>query len=744
MRPPILWIAFAFGLGLAAGLLFFGDGGSGTGAGFVLLPVLVAALAIHRRAPLGAAVGVMAVAGVLWGGAAQRARAATCAGRWGRPARPAGSVAAIVRLTDPATLAGGVVDAAVQGGACGGPVRIRWPEGSAAHGGTTWLVAGRWLGTADRGVLVARRVRVLDPARRGRGAWRDRVAERSERLFGSRAPLVDALVIDRRAELDPAVRERYSRSGLAHILSISGLHVGFIAAWLALLLRRLGLRPRAQVVWSLVLIAAYLWLLGLPAPALRSAVMLAVLDIARLRQRIVAPRGFIGVAAIAVLFVDPWAIRSVGAWLSVIAVSAVIWGGRVVHGKPRWQRALLPSAAATLATAPITGWSFGVVAPIGIFANLVAIPVGAVAVPGVLLALLASWLSTGLATLLAAGSGVTLAALDLVARGAAAVPGGHVVSEPGWRAAALWTAIAAAAWWLWHAPRRPGLVGARVAFLVAILSWAVALDAHRAGDEDGRLTIHFLDVGQGDAAVLRTPAGRWIVVDGGPRVPGRDAGARVVVPFLKRHRAESVALLVATHGDADHLGGLPAVIDAFRPRMVLEPGEPLGRPLYLEFLAMVEESGAAWHPARAGDRIELDGVLLEVLSPDSAWVSQPMDVNEHSVVLRVTYGGVRVLLTGDAGLPVEERIAGRVGGVDLLKVGHHGSRSATGDAWLAELRPTWAVISVGRGNRYGHPAPEVLERLARQGITVFRTDRAGTITFVFDGQRAHTDIRHHD
>jgi competence protein ComEC len=158
----------------------------------------------------------------------------------------------------------------------------------------------------------------------------------------------------------------------------------------------------------------------------------------------------------------------------------------------------------------------------------------------------------------------------------------------------------------------------------------------------------------------------------------------------------------------------------------------------------VERSGAEWHAARAGDRVTLDSVTLQVLSPDAGWMATPVDVNDHGVVLLVTYGATRIVLMADAGLPVEARLAGTVGPVDVLKVGHHGSRSATGEAWLDELKPVLAVISVGAHNNYGHPAPEVLERLARHGIPVLRTDRGGTITYRTDGHRAFTDISHHD
>src|SRR5438445_334613 len=616
MRPPILFLTVAFGVGLWAGLdpLVF----PGAALWGVALPLIAAAACLAARAPLGAAVGIMGVAGLLWGTAAVREREATCAGAWSREQGAGSSKAATVRLADPAPASGGIAEAEGLGGACGGSVRLRWPEDHAARGGPTWVVAGKWSGSG----LVVGRTRALGLVARGRGA---------------------------------------------------------------------------------------------PTAAL---------------------------AALGVLVQDPWALQSVGAWLSVAGVGAVVWAGRAFARAPRLARLAAPALVTTLVTAPISAFAFGTVAPIGVLANLIAIPLAGVAVPGLVIALMLSWLASGPAHLIAAGAGLGLALLDLVARGAAGVPGGHVVMVAGWQAALMWAAVAAAAWWLWNSPRRRWLIAARLAFCATIFVATsfrdvVSLDACRC------LTVHFLDVGQGDAAALRTPNGRWIVIDGGPRTPERDAGRRVVVPFLRDQGVGRVAVVVATHGDADHLGGLPAVVEAFPSELVLEPGEPLGRPLYLEFLAGVEASGARWHGARAGDRVEVDSVVLEVLSPDSLWLRMPLDVNDHGVVLRVRYGAVRLLFQADAGLPVEGRLAGKVGRVDLLKVGHHGSRTATSDEWLDELAPREAVISVGRNNHYRHPAPAVLERPARHGVTVFRTDRNGTITFSTDGHgewvRSHHD-----
>src|SRR5881398_1475010 len=355
MRPPILVITVAFGVGLWAGGSELGGWGSG-------LAVLAVAVWLARQAPLGAAVGVVGVAGLLWGAAARRQHEATCEGRW----KGNGTRAAIVRLGDPAPDSGGPVEADVVEGRCGGALRLRWPDGIPARGGTTWGVAGWWVGSDGHGVLVVRRAKLLDAEPRGRGAVRGRLAAQSAALFGRRAPIVDALVFAPNAALDPDVRERYARSGLAHILSISGLHVGFLAAWLGLILRKLGPSPRHRAVASGGVLLGYLWLLGFPAPALRATAMLVVDDVARLRQRVAAPRGVIALSALAVLLIDPLALYSIGAWLSVSAIAAVIWAGRAT-ARGHWAvRALAPAAAATLLTAPITAFAFGTVAPIGV------------------------------------------------------------------------------------------------------------------------------------------------------------------------------------------------------------------------------------------------------------------------------------------------------------------------------------------------------------------------------------------
>ncbi|HEY6947788.1 MAG TPA: ComEC/Rec2 family competence protein, partial [Gemmatimonadales bacterium] len=251
-------------------------------------------------------------------------------------------------------------------------------------------------------------------------------------------------------------------------------------------------------------------------------------------------------------------------------------------------------------------------------------------------------------------------------------------------------------------------------------------------DGPGTLALDFLDVGQGDGAVLRTPHGRFVVIDAGPRTEQRDAGRRVVVPFLSRQAAPAISALIVSHAHADHVGGAAAVLDRFRTGLVIEPGRPFADPAYYRFLDEVAVDGVPWHPGRPGDRFVLDGVAFTLLHPDTTWPGLGDDLNEDSLVLLVEFGGFRALFPGDAGFAAEAWLRGRVGRVSLLKVGHHGSRGSTGDAWLEELAPRAAVISVGRNN-YGHPAAETLRRLDARGTDVRRTDRDGEIHVATDG-----------
>jgi competence protein ComEC len=191
---------------------------------------------------------------------------------------------------------------------------------------------------------------------------------------------------------------------------------------------------------------------------------------------------------------------------------------------------------------------------------------------------------------------------------------------------------------------------------------------------------------------------------------------------------------VVSHVHADHLGGLPSVMDRVHPALVVEPGADVTDPRYAAWLGRLLAEHTAWHAMRTGEQVTLDGVRLTALHPTPGWKGWGQDVNEDSLVLLLEFGDFQALFAGDAGFPAESAMAGHLRPVDVLKVGHHGSRGSTGDGWLTALAPKVAVVSVGR-NDYGHPSPAALARLAAHGVAVHRTDLEGPVTVTTDGRR---------
>jgi competence protein ComEC len=342
-------------------------------------------------------------------------------------------------------------------------------------------------------------------------------------------------------------------------------------------------------------------------------------------------------------------------------------------------------------------------------------------------------LSLGAGQVMAGSAGLLLAGLERVALLAGSVPLGSVTGTAGLRFAVPWCVVLTMALVLtrrgftsWRRAKRTLAIGSVAAWVpIAVPAWV----------ERGRdqvLSIHMLDVGQGDAIAVRTPRGRWLLIDGGPRGRAGDAGQRVVLPFLRRHRVDRLDAVIVSHGDADHLGGVPAVLRSLDVSLVLEPGQPVGTGLYLDFLSSVDRLGVPWRVGRAGDSLTIDSVTLAILHPRAAWLKGQLSPNENSLVVHLRYGCFDALLTGDVGSAVERDLLPSLTPVEVLKVGHHGSSGGTEGPWLDRLSPVVAVISVGP-NRYGHPAPTVLKRLAERRIDTWRTDRHGTVTIGTDG-----------
>lgn len=605
-----------------------------------------------------------------------------------------------------------------------------------APAGSIVTVTGAEPVLGERGLLLREGAVTLRRAPGLLARWRNHVAAGLDRRFGDDAGLARALLIADSHGLAPELRERYTDAGLVHILSISGLHVGIIGGALLLLVEALRLPAMGGRVAAMALVLCYVLAIGAPPAAMRSAALFAAVSMTRLMQRPTNPWAPFAIAALAPL-VEPRTVLELGWQLSISGYAGVLAAGRASRRllPERWRgwrvqvpRELMMGLLTTLATAPLVAWHFGRLSLVGVVSNLAAGPVVAVMQPTLFLAMLAP--GDALGSFVADAARPMMRALDAVASAAAAVPGAAVNVAPTLFAAVIAglavTALMAATW------SREWARWAIVALgSAALLIW---VPAPRLG-HDGRLEVHVLDVGQGDAVAIRTPLGRWILVDAGRAWSSGDAGRSTVLPYVRR-RGGALALFVLTHPHADHVGGAASVIRALRPAVVRDAAFVTGSMPYARMLAAARHVGSEWARVRLDERLEIDGLHLEFLAPDSAWTVSLTDPNEASTILRVDYGERSILLTGDAEVGLENwllKAAPERLDVDILKVGHHGSSTSSTQDFVDAVSPRVALVSVGLANTYGHPSPVVMQRLLDAGATVLRTDQLGSLVLRSDG-----------
>jgi len=370
----------------------------------------------------------------------------------------------------------------------------------------------------------------------------------------------------------------------------------------------------------------------------------------------------------------------------------------------------------------------------GVLANAIAVPLTGILVPAAALALVLSYVWLPLAKLPAMGASWVLRAIVWAARTFAVMRFGDLrLPDPDRLQVIAFILAMIVAMLLVR--RRPLLAASGLAALMVAALWLTLAPAHPQFTP-GVLEITGIDVGQAESTLVITPQGKTLLVDaGGPLGPwksGFDFGEDVVAPYLWSRGFSHLDAVVVTHGHSDHIGGMPGVVAAFHPRELwlgVNPETPALRQLRRE----IQSQGAQVFSRAAGDRFEYGGAEFRVLAPPRDWHVAAQPRNNDSLVLLITYGHTSALLTGDAEKPVEREMVLEQPRADLLKVAHNGSNTSTTPEFLEAVRPSYAVIYVGAHNSFGHPRREVLERLAQAHVLTYRTDTAGTVTFLLNG-----------
>jgi competence protein ComEC len=553
---------------------------------------------------------------------------------------------------------------------------------------------------------------------------------------GPQQGLVRAMVLGDRAGVDEDVAEAFRIAGTYHVLALSGAQVALVAGLLLLAARKLGLGPGASAVGCALAVSAYAAFAGGDTPVVRAAVMAVVLFLGRGLGLGGDAGNLLGLAALLLLAGSPSSALDPSFQLSFAAtLGLVLLSSRFAAAMPTLPRllalALGASVAAQLALLPLLAVHFHRLSPAALAMNLVAGPLASAVLVAGFLVLAAAAVAPPLAPL--AASAAHFAADLLLRSGTLAADATALdvrVPTPGALAVVLLVGGLGAI-------ARSGLRPA------ALAATGLGVAGHLLGPGaavDGRLHLAVLDVGQGDALVLTSPRGRVMLVDAGRADGPFDSGEDVVSPYLWALGHRRVESMLLTHGHPDHAGGLPFVGRTFRARWAFEGPGAIDDPSYLRFERSMRALGVPRLSLARGARWDWDGVRLEVLGPRGPAGPPARVRNDHSLVLRVRYGEVSLLLTGDVERVGEDALA--PGRVDVLKVAHHGSRSSSGAGFLAGTRPRLAIVSVGGRNPFGHPSPDVLARLHGSGSIVLRTDRHGTVEIATDGGRIwHLDRR---
>ena len=582
------------------------------------------------------------------------------------------------------------------------------------------------------------------------------------------ASLLTGILLGVEAGIPKRVMEAFSATNTTHIIAISGFNISVLAGMLSMAARRLAGRRRMALL-TIAGIAAYTILVGASASVVRAAIMGSLYLLARHFGREGDVLTGCLLAAFLMTLHNPLVLWDVGFQLSFAATLGLILYARPFEERaqallgrvlpPGWadralsllSDALLVTLAAQLTTFPLLLHYFGRLSVVSLLANGLILPVQpAIMFCGGLAAGLGLvWLPLG--RVLGWLAWLPLTYTIRVVEWAASFPWASVPVEgfSSWAVAAWYGALAFLTWGLrwgsegWRTLR--DRLRARIStalslgllLAAALLIWAAVLSL-----PDGRLHVVFFDVGEGDSIFIQTPHGHQILVDGGPSPSLLLGGLGRAMPFWDR----SLDLVVLTHPDEDHLAGLVPVLKRYRVGHAMEPALPHETPLAEEWGRLLSERGVHQVIGQRGMRIAVeDGVLLEVLHPGPILLQgTEADDNNNSLVLRLVYGRSSFFLAGDLEHEGEEVLlkAGQPVRSWVLKVAHHGAKSGTGEPFLAAVAPRLAVISVGRGNRFGHPSPELLRRLAEQGVSVLRTDERGQIEIITDGERCWVRTEH--
>ena len=558
--------------------------------------------------------------------------------------------------------------------------------------------------------------------------------------------------------IKPELLEAFTVTGLIHILSVSGSHITLMAGVAEVTGKVLGLSNRVTAVLATVIIILYSLLAGLVIPVVRSAIMgiLTILALTLGQER--DAQHVLSITALGILLLWPLSLFDISFQLSFGATAGLLYLSpkirKILAAKVPYFIAgnLAVTIGAQLAVLPFLAWYFNVVSLSSLLANLVVAPLVELIIVISLLAGIMVGLVPILGKLIFMCSSLLLGMAYELSRLIAQLPGSQLylptMSKAIW--GAYYGVLAARSLpkenqeqVLRKFKQFVKLSGNNSKYVGGAVSGIIIVGLILYSFQPKEMTVHFIDVGQGDAALIITPHGQAFMVDtGGNRQGSYDIGKRVDVPYLLHYGVRRLEFILLTHAHDDHAKGVAGILGKIPVGTVLigHEGQAVYRKTFGESNPAVGQE--SYGVLQEGTEMSLDGVRIQVLYAPVENTTGGSTGNEFSNLIRVSYGQHSFLFTGDLSADHEKVVLERGIAVEstVLKVGHHGSNTSSSTDFLQAVKPHWSVISVGYGNNFGHPKPEIVQRLARYTKQkIFRTDKHGAVVFRTDGQRIRVE-----
>ncbi len=571
-------------------------------------------------------------------------------------------------------------------------------------------------------------------------------------IGGEESKFLKGLIIGERSEIPLEIKTAFINSGVMHILAVSGLHVAIVTLILLVIFQVLRIPEKVRIILTSVLLIYYIFLTGSAPSVTRSVIMAVVFLFGKLLERKSDIYNTLAFSAVIILLIDAKELFQPGFQLSFVAVLSIVY----LFPKVYSLREFLPervrefriikiifslfsiSVAAGIGTLPFVSVYFNKISLISFLANLIIVPlVNVVLALGMLTTILAyvcNWLASIYAEVTSFIAWLLLKCVSFLG----SLPFAYIDAKFSLVSLLMFYTIIGV---IINFGNREVIKRFVIVFLILLNLWLYS--GYIFNDKQHRLSVTFLDVGQGDAIFIEFPDNKTMLVDGGPKTFGMDAGIRFIIPFLKYEHIRKINTIIVTHPDADHLGGIPTIMRYLEVEQIRDTKFNCQTVLCQDYKKVIDSINVTHFIQDHLSAIDLsDTYRVYVLNPSGTSSTNGLyrlqDENNKSIVLKIVFGKTSLLLTGDAEFEAEALMNKRFGDFlrsDILKVAHHGSKNGTSDDYLRYVKPKKAVISVGEKNKFGHPSEEVIERLKKYGCEIIRTDKSGAVIFESDGER---------